>query len=398
VAEVVEEPDALGRVQVMMLKTNRKSTLFWWEIEPHQLTIPDADSEIPITELEALIKEFVVEGGDDKYYPLPMYDIDKVKNRVQTLATLDGEDNSLFKIKWRHLLEATEQYHLIPSVSILQLTNAVAPASPELEPSQQVTGTNSGFPEESIKLIGSLKDYWQQIRAINHEIERSILSDTRAHLMQIRHNTQRRFDKALNTLFSSVFLLPDEPVDVAEPMDEAVSVDVAEPVEYQEPVDEIEVGEYQESVDETEVGEYQEPVDETEVGEYLEPIDETEVGEYLEPVDETEPVEYQEPVDEASPVDETESVDPEVPIIETEPAEFWKQLDGPLYEFQRMVGYPPAEVHIEIIKNCKVYIKPDPPANQWYTFVAPNGEHLHYPSIDGYWVKEQTDIEQIIGF
>ena len=279
VAEVMEEPDALGRVQVMMLKTNRKSTLFWWEIEPHQLTTPDAEDEIPVTELEPIIKEFVVEGGDDKYYPLPMYDVQRVKNRVQTLATLDGEDNGLLKIRWKHLLEATEQYHFIPAVSILQVTNTVPPASQELEPGQQFTGTHSAFPEENLKLIRNLKNYWQQITAINREIERSILSDTRAHLMQIRHNTQSRFEQALNVLFSSVLLLPEEPVHEAEPL------------EYVEPAPESEPIEYLESVDETESLEYLEPVPEIESLEYLVPMDETEPVEYLEPVPETEPVE-----------------------------------------------------------------------------------------------------------
>ncbi|MCT7953380.1 hypothetical protein NG798_26630 [Ancylothrix sp. C2] len=338
VAEVMEEPDALGRVQVRMLKTNRKSTLFWWEIEPHQLITPDVEDEIPITELEAIIKEFVVEGADDKYYPLPMYDVLRVKNRVQTLAKLDGEDNSLLKIKWKHLLQTTEQYHCIPSVSILQATNAVPPASPKLEPSQQLTGTHSGFPEENLKLIRSLKNYWQQITAMNQEIERSILSDTRAHLMQIRHNSQCRFEKTLNALFSSVLLLPDEPASKGSAL------------------------------------------------EYVEPVDAEVLVIETEPVDETEPLEYLEPVDAGGLV------------IETEPVELWKQLEGPLYQFQRMVGYPPGEVGLEIIKDCKVYIKPDPPANKWYTFIAPNGEHLHYPIIDGEWVKEQSEVEETIGF
>ena len=354
----------------------------------------------------------VVEGGDDKYYPIPIYDVQRVKNRVQTLAKLDGEDNSLLKIKWKHLLQTTEQYHCIPSVSILQVTNTVPPASQELESSQQFTSTNNGFPEENLKLIRSLKNYWQQITAMNQEIERSILSDTRAHLMQLRHNSQCRFEKTLNALFSSVLLLPDEPVDDTEPVEYQEPVGTIEPVEYQEPVNETEIGEYLEPVNETEPMEYLEPVSETEPleylepvsetepmeylepvsetepmeylepvsetepmeylepvsetepVEYLEPVSETEPMEYLEPVSETEPVEYLEPIDEAEPMEYLEPVDEAEPMDETEPVELWKQLEGPLYQFQRMVGYPPGEVDLEIIKDCKIYIKPDPPANE----------------------------------
>lgn len=253
VAEVSEKPDALGRVQVMFLKNNRKRTFFWWEIEPHQLITPDVEEEIPTGELEGIIKEFVEDGGDDKYYPLAMQDVYNIKKYAQKLATVDTEENNgPVKTKWKHLLEAIERYYLIPSISILQLTNENTPASLEFKTSQQSTGSNI-FPEESLKLIYNLKNYWKEITAINQEIERSTLSDIKAHFMQIRHNIQCRFDDTLNALFSNVVLSPDEPVEYLVPVDET------ETMEYLVPVDEIE------SVDETEAVGYSVPVNELEL-------------------------------------------------------------------------------------------------------------------------------------
>ncbi|MCT7952130.1 hypothetical protein NG798_20230 [Ancylothrix sp. C2] len=79
VAEVIETPDILGRVQVRLVKTNRKKTLFWWEIELHQLTTPDAEDEVPPATLAPIIKQFVLQDTDGKYGGLSDNDVESVR-------------------------------------------------------------------------------------------------------------------------------------------------------------------------------------------------------------------------------------------------------------------------------------------------------------------------------
>ncbi|MCT7953308.1 hypothetical protein NG798_26265, partial [Ancylothrix sp. C2] len=115
VAEVLETPDRLGRVQVKAVKTNRKHTFFWWEIELHQLTTPDVEEEIPPAFLPPIINQFVLQDRDGEYGCLSDNDMASVREDAETCAKQDAtEDTGTLAIKWKHLLEAVEQYNLVP--------------------------------------------------------------------------------------------------------------------------------------------------------------------------------------------------------------------------------------------------------------------------------------------
>ena len=211
VAEVIDTPDILGRVQVRLVKTNRKKTLFWWEIELHQLTTPNLEEEVPPASLPPIIKQFVLQDTDGKYGGLSENDVESVRDYAETCARQDAtEDTGLIAIKWKHLLEAVERFNLVPVESVLEILESVPPAS-----SEPPALSESPAPP-SQKLIKDIAWTRKQLVALQEEIDKCVEWETKGLLKQKQLHAQLRLDKALNALCGEVV---QGPVDVDESVD-----------------------------------------------------------------------------------------------------------------------------------------------------------------------------------
>ncbi|MCT7953215.1 hypothetical protein NG798_25795 [Ancylothrix sp. C2] len=446
VAEVIDSPDILGRVQVRLVKTNAKKTFFWWEIELHQLTTPDIEEEVPPAFIPPIINQFVLQDRDGKYGCLSDNDMANVREDAETCAKQDAdEDTGTLAIKWKHLLEAVEQYNLVPVESVLEIQTNVTPAPPSQKLLKQIAWARD-------RVVG-LQRQIDQCAGLGGKSEEM--------LKQGRLHAQLHLDKALkilcsgqpieepvdepateiitkleserDSLFKEIQQLKSQlqtdfdnsaPGDVTGPVDVRGSVDVDGPVDHlQEPATEIinkleternnlleEINSLRarlqtNSISNPSITDYQfEPVSKVEdfkVGDCIRigaPNRDLKFGDIVVEITEFGAIKTQwfgtldnndlklgwkfEKV--INPLQHLTVLPPPQPISEE-----WKKLDGPLYEIMEMVNARGGDVRLEPVKGCKILQHPRF-ADHWYQFLSPTGQKLSKPSIDGEWVKEQS--------
>ena len=416
VAEVIDTPDILGRVQVRLVKTNRKKTLFWWEIELHQLTTPDVEEEVPPASLPSIIKQFVLQDTDGKYGGLSENDVESVRDYAETCARKDAsEDTGLVVIKWKHLLEAVERFNLVPVESVLQILEQVPPAPSESPAPSEPPATSVSPAPPSQKLIKDIAWTRKHMAGLQEEIDKCVEWETKGLLMQKRLHAQLRLDKALNTLCGEVTTEAvnlDRPVDLDGPATEIITKLETERNNLLEEINNLKSQLVNGSTGTPPANnlDYQfEPmlnVNDFKVGDCIRigaPDRDLKFGDVVVEITEFGEIKTQwfgtlnnkdlelgwkfEKV--INPLQHLTTLPSPQPISEE-----WKNLDGPLYEIVEMVNARGNDVRLEPIKGCKILQHPRF-ADHWYQFLSPTGLKLSKPSIDGEWVKEQslTDCE-----
>ena len=407
VAEVMDTPDILGRVQVRLVKTNRKKTLFWWEIELHQLTTPEGEEEVPPASLPSIIKQFVLQDTDGKYGGLSENDVESVRDYAETCARQDAdEDTGLVVIKWKHLLEAVERFNLVPVESILQILESELPASPiSPAPSSPLA---SPIPQSN-ELVKEIAWVRKQLVALQEEMDKCVEWETKGLLKQKHLHAQLRLDKALNALCGEVV---QESVDVMEPVELEPATEIITKLESERNNLLHEINNLKSKLQTVSTGtpspnnlDYQfEPVSKVEefkAGDCIRigaPDRDLKFGDVVVEITEfgeiktqwfgtlnNKDLELGWKFDKVlHPLQHLTVLPPPQPISED-----WKNLDGPLYEIVEMVNARGNDVRLEPIKGCKILQHPRA-ADHWYQFLSPTGQKLSKPSIDGEWVKEQS--------
>ncbi|HEY9807896.1 MAG TPA: hypothetical protein V6D13_01020 [Halomicronema sp.] len=408
VAEVIETPDILGRVQVRLVKNNRKKTLFWWEVELHQLTTPDIEDELPPASLPQIIKQFVLQDTDGKYAPLSENDVESVREYAQTCAREDAtEDSDTLAIKWKHLLEAVERYNLVPMESVLEIQESVTPASSESPASSSTPATQPN--QQLVKEIAGAR---KQLVALQEEIDKCVEWETKGLLKQKQLHAQLRLDKALNALCDEVSV--EESLEIQEPVEVEPAGEIIIKLETERNNLLHEINSLKSQLVSDSTGSYTVPpnkldyqfepitnLEELMAGDCIRispPDRDLKFGDVIVEITEFGEVKTQwfgtldnndfklgwkfEKV--INPLQQLTVLPPPAPI-----AEEWKHLDGPLYEIVEMVDARAGEVRLEPVKGCKIIQHPTP-SNGWYYFLSPTGQKISKPAIDGEWVKEQS--------
>ena len=409
VAEVLGTPDILGRVQVRLVKTNRKKTLFWWEIELHQLTTPDVEEEVPPATLAPIIKQFVLQDTDGKYGGLSDNDVESVREYAETCARQDApEDTGTVTIQWKHLLEAVERFNLVPVESVLEILAEVTPATSEPPASSE----SPALPSQ--KLIKDIAWTRKHMAGLKEEIGKCVQWETKSLLMQKQLHAQLRLDKALDVLCGEVTTEPvnlDGPVDLRGPVELEPANEIITQLETERNNLLEEINNLKNKLETGSTGipfpnnlDYQfEPVSKVEdfkVGDCIRinaPDEGLQFGDIVVEVTEFGVIKTQwfgalgnsdfklgwkfEKV--LHPLQHLTVLPPPQPVSEE-----WKKLDGPLYEIMEMVDTR-GGVRLEPVKGCKILQHPTS-SDKWYRFLTPSGQKLSKLSIDGEWVKEQS--------